>query len=111
MGPSRDVPVAELETLVAEVRGTRRQVLGAARPIGDGVSAPTIGDPAPGTERLSVLLREALAAGIVVRDAEAGFVDLVGGDGEATVRCWRSGEARIDHVHPADEGCGRRRPA
>lgn len=100
-----------LATLLSEVRAAR------ARGLRDAVVIAGTPEPAPTlapswTETLGSTLRAALNRGIRVRDAEAGYIDvIVVVDGQERALCWRDGEASIDHEHAPSEGCGRRRRA
>ncbi len=56
-------------------------------------------------------IEEIQAAGVLIKDIEAGLIDFpaVHG-GREVLLCWKLGEARIEHWHGVDEGFAGRKP-
>lgn len=56
-------------------------------------------------------IEEIQAAGVLIKDIEAGLIDfpaVLGG--REVLLCWKLGEARIEHWHGVDEGFSGRKP-
>lgn len=91
-------------------RRARRAVLGDLRPFGD---LPAV-DPAPAhaaARALAAVIEEATAAGFIVRDPDAGWVDLTLPDlPPGLVACWREGEPMVAHSHALGHRCSTREP-
>lgn len=101
--------IGDLERLIATARAARASILRAAGHRGPGDRAAADADD-EARVRLIDVHREASSMGVILRDPEAGYIDIVTVDGSRERRCWRLGEREISFVHAVDAGCGARRP-
>ncbi len=111
-----DALLPELRERLARIREARRRLIASARVLRERVAADPGGVAAdPGhfeaAETLRVELERLAELGVVLRDPEAGLVDLPGEvEGRRVWLCWREGEERVAHYHERDAGFAGRRP-
>ena len=118
--------VSDLEIEFGRVARVRADMVACVEALGGAEVAMAIlqrGEPGPaghedGARRLRALADQLAAAleringlGCLVKDLEAGLVDVYSlQDGEPVFLCWQFGEPAVSHWHPLDQGFAARQP-